>query len=134
MDRLRSDDITALTTRAHNHTDLKTPRTWTRALRVEDAGALFVSIKNLRVYKWVSVSEQPCPLSTLRRWIAVRVARMKAGEVAFARPQPARTRPFCLREAPRSRAPLLSSSSSRVAMARRLNPAFVDLFLQAQIQ
>jgi hypothetical protein len=80
MDRLRSDDITALTTWARNHTGLKTPRTWTRALRVDDAEALFDSIKNPRVNKWVSVFQQPCTLSTLRRWIAVRVARMEAGE------------------------------------------------------
>jgi hypothetical protein len=49
MDRLRSDDITALTTWARNHTGVKTPRIWTRALRVDDAEALFDSIKNPRV-------------------------------------------------------------------------------------
>jgi RimJ/RimL family protein N-acetyltransferase len=80
MDGLNSHDIAALTAWARGHTGLTTPRTWTRPLRVEDAEALYDTIKNPRVHRWVSVFEQPCTLSTLRRWIAVRVARMEAGE------------------------------------------------------
>lgn len=80
MDGFNSNDITAVANWTRSHTGLTTPRLWTRPLRIEDADALFDSIKNPRVHKWVSVFEQPCTLSTLRRWIGVRAARMEAGE------------------------------------------------------
>lgn len=80
MDGFNTHDIAALMAWARGHTGLKTPRLWTRPLRVEDADTLFDSIKSPRVNKWVSVFEQPCTVSTLRRWIGVRVARMEAGE------------------------------------------------------
>jgi hypothetical protein len=78
MDELDTGQIGSLASWVKSFTRLETPRLTARPLRADDDVALYDALKNPRVHTMIAGFDYPFTLSSVRRWLAIRMARRKA--------------------------------------------------------
>lgn len=61
-------------------TTLETPRLVARPVRADDDRLLYAALDNPRVHRLIAGFPQPFDLSSVRRWLAERLARMERGD------------------------------------------------------